>query len=172
MKYLEGQASIKKGSTWFLRLAIVGIGAFILLLCIFALPSLWSGAPKEYPNHDDVTRAIRGIVIVMYATTIPFYAALFQGIKILGFIDANKAFSELSVTALKRIMYCAIAITVMYIPAAPMFYIWAEHADAPGIIPIGMSFAAGSLIIAVFSAVVQRLLREAIAMKSENDLTV
>ena len=48
----------------------------------------------------------------------------------------------------------------------------AEIDDAPGIIVIGLVIIFASMVIAVFAAVLQRLLQEAIDIKSENDLTV
>ena len=54
----------------------------------------------------------------------------------------------------------------------PLFYLVAERDDAPGIILIGMVIIFASIVIAVFAAVFQRLLQEAINIKSENDLTV
>jgi len=54
----------------------------------------------------------------------------------------------------------------------PLFYLMAEKDDAPGIILIGMVMIFASMVIAVFAAVLQRLLKEAIDIKSENDLTV
>ncbi|MBP2113589.1 hypothetical protein J2Z70_003750 [Paenibacillus silagei] len=54
----------------------------------------------------------------------------------------------------------------------PLFYLMAEKDDAPGIIVIGMILIFASLVIAVFAAVLQKLLKDAIELKSENDLTV
>ena len=54
----------------------------------------------------------------------------------------------------------------------PLFYLIAEMDDAPGIILIGLVLIFASMVIAVFAAVLQRLLQEAIDIKSENDLTV
>ena len=54
----------------------------------------------------------------------------------------------------------------------PIFYLIAEADDAPGIILIGMVIIFAALVIAVFAAVLQKLLQEAIDIKSENDLTV
>ena len=48
----------------------------------------------------------------------------------------------------------------------------AEVDDAPGLIILGMVIIFASMVIAVFAAVLQRLLQEAINIKSENDLTV
>ncbi|WP_230161691.1 DUF2975 domain-containing protein, partial [Peribacillus simplex] len=108
----------------------------------------------------------------LYASAIPFYFALYQAFKLLSYIDKNKAFSELSVRALKTIKNCAITISVLYVAGMPLFYLLAEMDDAPGIILIGMVVIFASMVIAVFAAVLQRLLQEAIDIKSENDLIV
>lgn len=106
------------------------------------------------------------------ATAIPYYFALYQTFKLLNYIDKNNAFSELSVQALKNIKYSALAISVLYVLGMPLFYLVAERDDAPGIIIIGMIMIFASMVIAVFAAVLQRLLKDAIDIKSENDLTV
>ena len=54
----------------------------------------------------------------------------------------------------------------------PFVYILAEVDDAPGLILVGMVMVFAPLVIAVFAAVLQRLLKEAIDIKSENDLIV
>lgn len=54
----------------------------------------------------------------------------------------------------------------------PLFYIFAEVDDAPGVIFVGLVVPFTSMVIAVFAAVLQKLLQEAINIKSENDLTV
>ncbi len=48
----------------------------------------------------------------------------------------------------------------------------AARVDPPSFIPIGLVIIFASMVIAVFAAVLQRLLQEAINIKSENDLTV
>ena len=108
----------------------------------------------------------------MYASAIPFYFALYQAFKLLSYIDKNKAFSELSVKALKNIKYCAITISSLYVVVLPLFYLIAEVDDAPGYHIVGLVVTFASMVIAVFAAVLQRLLQEAIDIKSENDLTV
>lgn len=88
------------------------------------------------------------------------------------YIDRNEAFSELSVRALKNIKYCAVAISILYVAGLPLLYLIAEADDAPGVILIGLVIIFASMVIAFFAAVLQRLLKEAIDIKSENDLTV
>ena len=78
----------------------------------------------------------------------------------------------LSFKALNNIKYCAITISALYTLLMPFVYILADKDDAPGAIIIGMLPIFASMVISVFAAVLQRLLQEAINIKSENDFTI
>jgi hypothetical protein len=158
-----------KRETLFLKIAVFLIGAPILALCVFGLPSLAMNAAEGGPKW---AYGLYGILVIMYLSAIPFFTALFQAFKLLNYIDQNKAFSEIAVKALRKIRNCAIAIVILYTVGMPLFYFLAEVDDAPGIILIGMVIIFASTVIAVFAAVLQKLLKNAIDIKSENDLTV
>ncbi|KRF63617.1 hypothetical protein ASG99_05710 [Bacillus sp. Soil768D1] len=160
---------MKRGTTLFLKIAVILIGIPVLALCIFLVPEIAKFAAELYP---DMTYIKYLVLIDLYASAIPFYFALYQTFKLLSYIDKNKAFSELSVRALTKIKYCAITISIFYVVGMPLFYLIAELDDAPGIILIGLVIIFASMVIAVFAAVLQRLLQEAIDIKSENDLIV
>lgn len=160
---------MKRGTTLILKIAVILIGIPVLALCIFLVPEIGNFAVELYPNHAYIKYLV---LIDLYATVIPFYFALYQAFKLLGYIDKNNAFSGLSVRVLKNIKYSAIAISILYVVGMPLFFLMADMDDAPGIILIGMVMIFASLVIAVFAAVLQRLLQEAIDIKSENDLTV
>ncbi|BDH60377.1 putative membrane protein YoaS [Lysinibacillus sp. PLM2] len=160
---------MKRGSTWFLKVAVFVIGTPVLAACIFLLPSI---AKDVAEGGSEWAWVIYSLFIIMYVSAIPFFIALFQAFKLLSYIDKNKAFSQLSVTALKKIKYCATIIAGLYVFALPLFYIFADIDDAPGVVIVGMMFVFAPLVIAVFAAVLQKLLKEAIDIKSENDLTV
>ncbi|SEQ49067.1 Protein of unknown function [Virgibacillus subterraneus] len=160
---------MKRGSTLFLKIAVILIGLPILALCIFGLPII---AKEAAESNSEFAYVLYGILIIMYASAIPFFVALYQAFKLLSYIDKNKAFSEISVKVLKNIKYCAMTISGLYVVGMPFFYIFAELDDAPGVIMVGMLFILAPLVIAVFAAVLQRLLQEAINIKSENELTV
>ncbi|MFP7201454.1 DUF2975 domain-containing protein [Lysinibacillus halotolerans] len=160
---------MKRGSTLFLKTAVVLMGVPVLLLCIFLVPEIANFAAELYPDH----RYLKYLVfLVMYAAAIPYYIALYQAFKLLSYIDKNDAFSQISVEALMKIKYSAISISVIYVLGLPLFYLIAERDDAPGVILVGLGLIFAPLVIAVFAAVLQRLLQEAINMKLENDLTV
>ncbi|PRD00058.1 hypothetical protein CQZ91_00255 [Bacillus cereus] len=160
---------MKQGSTLFLKTAVIPMGIPVLAMCIFLVPNIGNFAAELYPEMAYIKYLV---FINLYATAIPYYFALYQTFKLLNYIDKNNAFSELSVKALKNIKYSALAISVLYVLGMPLFYLVAERDDAPGIIIIGMIIIFASMVIAVFAAVLQRLLKDAIDIKSENDLTV
>jgi DNA-binding Xre family transcriptional regulator len=163
---------MKRGSTLFLKLAVILMGIPVLALCLFLLPQITNEANEAAERGSDLAFVVYGILMVMYVSAIPFYFALYQSFNLLSYIDKNQAFSELSVRALKKIKNCAIIISGLYVVALPFVYIMAEVDDAPGLIIIGMIPIFASVVIAVFAAVLQRLLKEAIDIKEENDLIV
>ncbi|MED1470640.1 DUF2975 domain-containing protein [Bacillus salipaludis] len=160
---------MKKGTTLFLKITVILIGIPVLALCIFLVPELGNLGAKLLPEFAFIKYLV---FLVFYASAIPFYFALYQAFKLLHYIDKNKAFSQISVEALKKIKFCAITISTLHVLVLPLFYLFAEKDDAPGVIFVGLVVPFASMVIAVFAAVLQRLLQEAIDIKSENDLTV
>jgi hypothetical protein len=154
---------MKKSSTLFLKLIISLIGILVLVLCIFVLPRIIG--PIELGGYDP-------ILIGLYITAIPFFIALYQTLKLLNYIDQDKAFSVLSVKALSNIKYCAFAISAMYAGGMPYIFYVADKDDAPGVVALGLIIILASVVISVFAAVLQKLLQNAIDIKAENDLTV
>ncbi|MGX9134611.1 DUF2975 domain-containing protein [Rummeliibacillus sp. JY-2-4R] len=161
--------NVKRDSTTFLKVIIFLAGIAVLALCIFLVPKIGDFAGEMYP---DIAYMKSLVLIDMYAAAIPFYLALYQVCKLLSYIDKNQAFSELSVKALKNIKYCAITISILYLLGMPLYYLMAEKVDPPSFMPMGLFIIFTSMVIAVFAAVLQRLLQEAINIKSENDLTI
>ncbi len=160
---------MNRGSTNFLKVVVFLLAIPILGMCIYLLPWI---ARDVLESNWEFAYLVYPVLIGMYASTIPFFIALYQAFRLLSYIDKNKAFSELSVRALRNIKFCAITISVLYLVSMPFFYLIGEKDDAPGVIVIGMVLTFAPMVIAVFAAVLQRLLQEAIDIKSENDLTV
>jgi len=156
-----------KRETLFLKLVVFLIGIPIFVLCIFVLPWIANKAVGTM-----FAEWLFPALIGMYISAVPFYFALYQAFRLLGYIDKNKAFSELSVRALKNIKYCAFAISILYVLIMPFFCRLAEADDAPGLILIGLIIIFASFVVAVFAAVLQKLLKNAIDIQAENDLTI
>ena len=159
---------MKRGTTLILKMVVILIGIPILALCIFLVPKIGNFAGELYP---DIAYMKSLVLILLYGAAVPFYFALYQAFKLLRYIDENTAFSELSVKALKNIKCCAITISSLYVLGLPLFRFIAKKVDPP-IALMGVIIIFASLVIAVFAAILQRLLQEAINIKSENDLTV
>ncbi|MGG6310548.1 DUF2975 domain-containing protein [Paenibacillus macerans] len=157
----------EQGSTLFLRGVVFLMGIAVLALCLFGAPEIAKELFEYYPPLVYLP-----ILIGIYGSAIPFFFALYQTLKLLSYIDKNIAFSEASVKALKNIKNCAIAISILYAAILPILFIIAEKDDAPGLAALGLVIVCASLVIAVFAAVLQKLLRNAIDIKSENDLTI
>lgn len=156
-----------KRETLFLKSAVVLIGVPILLLSIFGLTWL-----IDNPVNPEYGYIIYPIIIGIYASTVPFFIALYQAFRILTYIDIKEAFSELSVKALQRIKFCALSISALYVLILPFVFFLAELDDAPGLILFGTVPVFASMVIAVFAAVLQKLLKNAIDIKNDNDLTI
>lgn len=158
---------MKKGSTLFLRLTLIALAIIVVTICIFITPEMVREA-----RLGQVLHIVFPMILVMCVSTLPFLFGLVQGWKLLGYIDNNTAFSEQSIRALKRIKYAATAIAIMFATSLPSFYILAEIDDAPGLVVVGMIITSAPIVIAVFSALLQKLLRSAMTLQSENELTV
>lgn len=151
---------MKHGSTLFLKLVIALIGIAVIVLCVFMF-FLLPEAGEYLP-----------IILGMYAAAVPFFFGLYQALKLLNYIDKDMAFSDLSVRAIKNIKYSTIGISTLFAVGMPYIAYVAEKDDAPGVIAIGLAIIFASIVVATFAAVLQKLLHNAIDIKSENEFTV
>ncbi|MGG0486851.1 DUF2975 domain-containing protein [Priestia aryabhattai] len=158
---------MKQSSTIILKIALFLMGAPVLALGIFGLFYLANNTA-----NSDYSYILYPAVSIMYLSVIPYFLTLYQAFRLLIYIDKNKAFSSISVIALKKIKYYAIVISGLYVIMMPFVFLIADKDDAPGLIIVGMVPIFASLVIAVFAAVLKRLLQQAIDIKSENDYTV
>jgi hypothetical protein len=154
---------MKRSTTVFLRLALAGIGIGMAGICIGLLPR---------GIADEQAGAYRWLLAGLYVPAIPFFIALFQAHRLLGYIDANTAFSLAAVRALARIKACALVISLLFIAGMPYVYYVADQDDAPGVIVIGLVIIGASFVIGAFAGLLQRLFDQALTLQSENDLTV
>ena len=159
---------MKKSSTVFLQGVIVLIGIVALFIMIrFPLTE------GRAVNLDLFSIYADPFIIYGYLASIAFFVSLYQAFKLLGYIGRNNVFSLNSVKALRTIKYCAIILGVLIVMAA--LYIRIFHAgddDPAGFIAIAILATFISLVVATAAAVFERLLQNAIDIKSENDLTV
>lgn len=163
---------MKQGSTLLLKMAVILMGIPPLALAILLWFEIGGTAFKEAVTGATLGYIVLAILLLMTVSLIPYLAALSQSFKLLHYIDISKAFSELSVAALKKIKKSALVISGIYVLALPLVAMVAEWDDAPGLIIIGMLPIFAAVVISIFAAVLERLLKEAIEIKTENELTV
>ena len=158
---------MKRSSTLFLK-------AVILLVAIGVLAGLlWFPQTEgRAANLDLISIYEDPLIVYIYIGSIPFFVGLYQAFRLLNFIDANSAFSQGAVNTLKNLKVAAlsligfIALAVLYI----RFFVQGDDPAGPTALGILASFAAA--VIATAAAVFQKLLQNAVDIKSENDLTV
>ncbi|HOK62632.1 MAG TPA: DUF2975 domain-containing protein [Soehngenia sp.] len=143
----------------FLRITLILIAIPVLVLCVFWVPMMMGYLPNI-------------VVIILYLTALLYFYALFNASNILTRIDKKDVFSNISLNSLTKIKNCAIGISALYVIALPFLYPIAEVDDAPGLLGFPLLIIFASIVISVFSAVLEKLLAEAIKLKNENDLTV
>jgi hypothetical protein len=147
----------------FLRGIVFLLGAIVLGLCVFALPV---GITTKG------TAVYRPLLFGLYVAAVPFFVALYQALKLLDFVDHNQAFSNLSVSALRTIKYCALIIAGLGTAALPYVLVFKRADISIGIIMMNLVVVFASTVFGVFAAVLQKLMQDGLEIKSENDLTV
>jgi len=159
---------MKKSSTIFLKAVTVLIGIVVLFIMIrFPLTE------GRAVNLDLFSIYSDPLIVYGYLASIAFFVALYQAFKLLGYIGQNKVFSLSSVKALRTIKYCAIVLGILIVMAA--LYIRMFHAtddDPAGFIAMAIVATFISIVIATAAAVFERVLQNAVDIKSENDLII
>ena len=91
----------------------------------------------------------------------------------LGYARRDEVFSPRAVLALRTIKYCAIAVAIFIVGAEVYIFIFVRGTDdVAGGVMMGAFIILVSAIIATAAAVFERILQNAVDIKSENDLTV
>src|SRR3954463_9364342 len=156
-----------KRSSIFLQVVIVLIGIGVLALM------LWEPHIEGRNAHATLFEIYFKDPFLAYAYigSIPFFVALYQAFKVLGYVRQNKTFSQATVKALGTIKYCAIAI-IGFVAAGVIFIIFGDPEDRPAGVFMRILITFPSIVVATAAAMVERILQNAVDIKSENDLTV
>jgi cytochrome bd-type quinol oxidase subunit 2 len=165
--FSESAAAMKRSSTMFLQAVVVliGIGALAFLL---GMPQL-EGRNKNATQFEVYFKD--PLLAYAYVASIPFFMALYQAFKALGYAGHNEVFSPAAVKAFRTIRYCATAL-IGFIIVGVLLTLLAESDDRPPIIMMGLLATFTSVVIATSAAMFERVLQSAVDIKSENDLTV
>lgn len=158
---------MNRSATIFLQIVIVliGIGALAILLFEPHVEGRNANATLFQIYFNDPFLAYA------YVSSIAFFVGLYQAFKLLGYAGKNQIFSPAAVKALRTIKYCAIAI-IFFVVGAEIFILLNAEEDKPPGIMIGVVIAFSSIVVAAAAAMFERILQNAVDIKSENDLTV
>ncbi|HEY4483262.1 MAG TPA: DUF2975 domain-containing protein [Candidatus Paceibacterota bacterium] len=160
---------MRKSSTILLQVVtvLIGVGAVAFMLWEPTIEGRNVGATLSQIYFDDPFLACA------YLASIPFFIALYQVFKLLGYIGRDEVYSLKSVKALRTIRYCAMTLVAFVVGAETYLFIFQRGKDdiAGGVfMGLLMIFAFG--VVAIAAKVFEGTLQKAVDMKSENDLTV
>src|SRR5262245_61067852 len=158
---------MKRSSTIFLQIVIVliGFGALALLL--------WEPHLEGRNAHATLFEIYfkDPFLAYAYAASIPFFVALYQAFKVLGYAGRNEVFSQAAVKALRTIRFCAISI-IGLVAVSVIFLVFGDKDDRPAVVFMRILITAGSILIATTAAKFERIFQNAADTKSENDTSV
>lgn len=161
---------MKKVSILFLQAVVILIGIGILALM------LWEPHIEGRNLHATLFEVYfkDPFLIYAYTASVSFFVGLYQVFKLLGYIGKNNVFSQNSVKALRTIKYCAIVLIIFILGAEAYFFIVqsGKGEDIAGGVAMGFFMIFISVTIATSSALFEKILQNAVDMKSENDLTI
>ena len=151
--------------TIFLQAVIVLIGICALVLM------LWEPHLEGRNAHATLFEIYfkDPFLAYVYLASILFFVALYQAFKVLGYIGQNKAFSKATMKALRSIKFCALGI-IGFVAVGELFIMLGNSDDRAGGIFMGILITFGSVVIATAAAMFERILENAVDIKSENDL--
>src|SRR5437867_8910117 len=117
---------MKRSSTIVLQIVIVALGIGILTFM------LWEPHIEGRNVHATLFEIYFKDPFLAYAYigSIPFFVALYQAFKVLGYVGQNKTFSQATVKALGTIKYCAIAI-IGFVAVGVIFMMFGDKDDRP-----------------------------------------
>ena len=160
------RCSMNRGSTIFLRIVISLVAIAALAVCIFPLPRI---VAQEAAKTPETAYVIYLFLVGAYIMAALFFVGLYQAFRLLTYIDGNKAFSELSVRALRQIKHCAITISLLMVTgiAAIMVFSAGTGEDIAGPVMVGLVITFASSAVAAIAAVLQKQAQKAIDIKKE-----
>lgn len=160
--------NIKGASTVFLQVVVVLV-AIVALIILIRFPQLEGRAQ----NLDLISIYSDPFILYGYAASIVFFVALYKAFKVLEYIRQNRLFSLDSVKNLRSIKYCAIILAVAIAMAGVYVRIFhADDDDPAGFVAMCIIATFISIAVATAVAVLEKILQNAVDLKTENDLTI
>ena len=147
---------MKRAQTIFLQaiIIVIGTGALTFLL--------WEPHVEGRNAHATLFQIYFNdpFLAFAYVGSTPFFVALYQAFRLLGYVRQDKIFSEASIKALRRIKYCALAI-IVFVAIGEIFILSSNSDDhAPGVM-MGVVITFGSIVTAAAASTLEGILEKA-----------
>ncbi|HEY7642577.1 MAG TPA: DUF2975 domain-containing protein [Steroidobacteraceae bacterium] len=158
---------MKFGATVFLRvvLVLIGIGALAFLL----VEPHFEGRNAHATFFEIYFKD--PFLAYAYLASTAFFLGLYHAFKVLAYAGRNEEFSPSAVKSVRTIKYCALAL-IGFVLGGEAFIMLHESDDRAGGVFMGVLIFSASIVVATAMAVLERILQNAVDLKSENDLTV
>lgn len=152
----------------------------LVYLMIIAVLTVLTVLVPEMLREEAAGRANPPAAWPVYLTawiySVPIFIALYQTLKLVNLIGLKKTFSDKAVSTVRKMKYAALVFCLMVIVGTITGIVWGRSMDptddyAP-LGALGIVFTFVSSVITAFIATLERLLKNAIDIKSENELTV
>jgi hypothetical protein len=161
MDRLIQASDLKRYSTIFLQAVIVllGLGALALML--------WEPHLEGRNAHATLFEIYFKDPFLAYAyvASLPFFMALYQTFKVLGYARQHTVFSPAAVKALRTIKHCAMSI-VGFVAVGEIFIMLGNSDDRAGGVFLGILISFGSVVVASAAAVFERIVQNAVEIQS------
>ena len=146
---------MKRGSTRFLQIIVVLIGAGAVALM------LWEPQLEGRNAHAMLSQIYLGdpFLAYAYAASAPFFVALYQAFKALACAGRDDLFSPDVLKALRTIRYCGAAL-VGLVALGEIFIRLGDSDDRAGGVFMGMLISLGAGAMAAAAVVLERVLRK------------
>ena len=160
---------MKRGPTIFLQVILTLFGMLVLFLLLLE--------PQTEGRNVNATQFEiyfkDPFLAYIYLAFVPFFVGLYQVIKLLGYARRDEMFSESAVRSMRTIKCCAIATAIFFLGAEAYIFVFVRGTDdVAGGVMMGAFFILVSAVVATAAAVFERILRNGVDLKTENDLTV
>jgi hypothetical protein len=155
--------------------SIILLQAIIVLIGLAALAFLlWEPQIEGRNAHATLFEIYFNdlFLALAYTASISFFVGLYQTFKLLGYIGENNVFSPAAVKTLRTIRYCATILVGFIVAAEAYLFIVRPGDDIAGGVFMGLLIISASGVVAIVAAMFERILQNALDIKSENDLVV
>lgn len=156
-----------KPKTTFLKFILAGLVAFILFLSFLLTMGLLFSINEHSVFPEQVLASIS-----LYLSAIASLLIIYYMYRMLDLVDNDRAFSAMSLIYVRAIFRLTIMEFIVLIGTVPFVYYIADNDDAPGVMIIGLGMLIIPLAVATFVSIIEKLLKNAIELKLDYELTI